>query len=143
MPKSVCRYPSPFLRNIAHRFYGWKKTVFHPTHFDPFHRLKYISGAITFAVLSALKYLKDKLSVIHRDVKPSNILLNKNSDSKIEIKLCDFGIAGNLINSMAKTNVGCKPYMAPERIEQRVGQGKPVVEIQNLAFIEFFRVRSK
>ena len=70
-------------------------------------------------------------------MKPSNILLNKNSDSKIEIKLCDFGIAGNLINSMAKTNVGCKPYMAPERIEQRVGQGKSIVELQNLAFIEF------
>ena len=77
--------------------------------------------------------------MIHRDVKPSNILLNKNSDSKIEIKLCDFGIAGNLINSMAKTNVGCKPYMAPERIEQRVGQGKSIVELQNLLLIDFFQ----
>ena len=140
MSKSVCWYLAPVLINLAHKFYHWK-TV--PSHFHPIHRLKYISGAITFAVLSALKYLKDKLSVIHRDVKPSNILLNKNSDSKIEIKLCDFGIAGNLINSMAKTNVGCKPYMAPERIEQRVGQGKSIMELKNLMFIEFFRIRSK
>ena len=78
------------------------------------HRL---IGAISFAVLSGLKFLKDSLSVTHRDVKPSNILVKKNQDDQIEIKLCDFGIAGNLINSLAKTNVGCKPYMAPERIE--------------------------
>lgn len=76
-----------------------------------------VLGAISFAVLSGLKFLKDSLSVIHRDVKPSNILVKKNQDDQIEIKLCDFGIAGNLINSLAKTNVGCKPYMAPERIE--------------------------
>lgn len=76
-----------------------------------------VLGAISFAVLSGLKFLKDCLSVIHRDVKPSNILVKKNKFDQIEIKLCDFGIAGNLINSLAKTNVGCKPYMAPERIE--------------------------
>ena len=73
--------------------------------------------------LNGMKVIADR-KLCHNDIKPSNILLNKNSDSKIEIKLCDFGIAGNLINSMAKTNVGCKPYMAPERIEQRVGQGR-------------------
>ena len=47
--------------------------------------------------------------MIHRDVKPSNILINRDGN----VKMCDFGISGYLVNSVAKTiDAGCKPYMA-------------------------------
>lgn len=60
---------------------------------------------------------------MHRDLKPSNILL-ADREGKVSIKLCDFGVAGNLINSVAKTTIGCKPYMSPERIEPMRQEGK-------------------
>jgi serine/threonine protein kinase len=52
-------------------------------------------------------------TVFTLDVKPTNVLLNKKGD----IKLCDFGVSGQLEQSLAKTNIGCQSYMAPERIK--------------------------
>jgi len=73
-----------------------------------------VLGKISFSVLSALHYLHTQLSVIHRDVKPSNILLSNTG----KVKMCDFGISGYLVNSIAKTkDAGSRPYMAPERID--------------------------
>ncbi|KAI9293985.1 MAP kinase [Neoconidiobolus thromboides FSU 785] len=71
-----------------------------------------ILARITESMIKGLKFLKDELSIIHRDVKPTNILVN----SKGEVKLCDFGVSGQLVMSMAKTHIGCQSYMAPERI---------------------------
>lgn len=67
---------------------------------------------ITYATIMGLKTLKEDHSIIHRDVKPTNILVN----TKGQIKICDFGVSGNLVASIAKTNIGCQSYMAPERI---------------------------
>ncbi len=67
---------------------------------------------ITLATVKGLKSLKDDHNIIHRDVKPTNILVN----TRGQIKICDFGVSGNLVASIAKTNIGCQSYMAPERI---------------------------
>lgn len=94
---------------------------------DKFYKMLYekgqeipedILGKIAEAVVNALHYLQAELKVIHRDVKPSNILINRNG----QVKMCDFGISGNLVDSVAKTiDAGCKPYMAPERINPDTG----------------------
>jgi len=68
---------------------------------------------VAHSVLEGLKYLYDDHRIIHRDIKPSNILCN----SQGSIKLSDFGVSGELINSLANTFVGTSVHMSPERIQ--------------------------
>lgn len=72
-----------------------------------------ILGKISVAVIKGLSYLREKHQMIHRDVKSSNMLVN----SKGEIKLCDFGVSGQLIDSVAFSFVGTRSYMSPERLQ--------------------------
>jgi mitogen-activated protein kinase kinase len=58
-------------------------------------------------VLQGLNYLHSK-KTIHRDIKPSNILLSTDG----VVKLCDFGVSGELVNSLAGTFTGTSFYMA-------------------------------
>jgi len=72
-----------------------------------------VLARITASMVKGLRFLKDELQIMHRDVKPTNVLVNR----KGQVKLCDFGVSGQLEKSLAKTNIGCQSYMAPERIQ--------------------------
>jgi serine/threonine protein kinase len=66
-----------------------------------------VLGKIAEAVLGGLDYLHER-RIIHRDIKPSNILVTKMG----EVKLCDFGVSGELVDSFAGTFTGTSFYMA-------------------------------
>jgi serine/threonine protein kinase len=76
---------------------------------------------IITAVASALDYAH-KQGLLHRDVKPANIMLTHLDDDEDEqrVLLADFGIARNVddISGLTATNmaVGTVAYCAPEQI---------------------------
>ncbi|SCM26936.1 rac-beta serine/threonine protein kinase, putative [Plasmodium chabaudi chabaudi] len=71
-------------------------------------------------IIITLQYLH-KLSIIYRDLKPENVLLDKYG----HIRLTDFGLSKKCIsdNNSAKSLCGTPEYLSPEIIQQ-TGHGK-------------------
>jgi serine/threonine protein kinase len=76
-------------------------------------------AAIVAAVADALDYAHQR-NLLHRDVKPANILLAQPDNGDQRILLADFGIArwANEISGLTATNmtVGTVSYAAPEQL---------------------------
>ncbi|KAI0062845.1 Pkinase-domain-containing protein [Artomyces pyxidatus] len=70
-----------------------------------------VARVLADGILQGLAYLHSK-RLIHRDIKPSNILFTRQG----VVKLCDFGVSGELVQSVAGTFTGTVGYMAPERV---------------------------
>jgi len=93
----------------------------------PYQVLVNVASSIVHGLLEL-----SKLKILHRDVKPSNMLVN----TKGQVKLCDFGISTVLIDSIARTYVGTNAYMAPERVVGQVYTIKSDIWSFGMALLE-------
>ena len=92
--------------------------------------------------LRGLKYLHDKKKIIHRDIKPDNILLDLNNN----IKISDFGLSAiNIADASSTvkfngTREGTLQFMAPEVINGKAYDFKSDIYMLG---ITFFYILSK
>ena len=99
------------LKNIIQQ----KQEFFRKEKSDPFEAIEYfISCQLFEEVVECVKYLHES-NIMHRDLKPDNILVLKNSVNHRFVKLCDFDLAKfSGLTAASHTNVGTCKYMAPE-----------------------------
>ena len=76
---------------------------------------------------SAIYYLH-QLNIVHRDVKPENLLIVNRSDGRKSIKLADFGLSIEVKSAMFLV-CGTPTYVAPEILDES-GYG---LEVDNWA----------
>lgn len=127
---------------------------------DPYHVMEFLHGIslaqemkknpenlrmqfrqIISQILDGLEHAHEQ-QIVHRDLKPSNILLCRNDQNEVVVKVIDFGIARQLDEegggkTLTKTNamLGSPGYMSPE---QCIGErGTKVSDIYSLACIMY------
>lgn len=84
---------------------------------------------ILIQILRALSYIHER-SLIHNDLKPSNLLIKRSSHQSPLPKLIDFGLAGKKNLRKTERLYGTIHYLAPEKIRQ--GVSSPGTDLYSL-----------
>jgi TPR repeat protein len=82
-------------------------------------------------IVDALDYAHNEAKMVHRDLKPKNIMLNSNG----RIKIADFGIASTIVDSVSQLSMrhptsGTPPYMSPQQLDGKLST--PLDDIYSL-----------
>jgi len=80
-------------------------------------------------ICQGLNYIHSQ-NIIHRDLKPANILIHNDI-----LKIADFGLAKNFIESDRRTECGTRHYMAPEILNNASKVQKESCDIFSLGII--------
>ena len=96
--------------------------------------LEYVNPPLTWhegrlilrQIANGLRHLKN-LNIVHRDVKPENILVKTDENGMIKVALTDLGVSKHMTKTQRsnQTNIGTDLWMAPEIKGDKPTYGHP------------------
>jgi calcium/calmodulin-dependent protein kinase I len=93
-------------------------------------------ATIMVSLIDALNFCHQN-NIVHRDIKPENILLASKTDDS-QVKLIDFGFAGDLNRKNMSTPCGTPGYVAPEIINAKdTSSYGPSVDVWSMGVIMY------
>ena len=120
--------------------YASHGTLRQQTRLLPWHDVR----AIVMTLLDALAHAHAR-GVLHRDLKPDNVLIAASGDLRPGFKITDFGIARPLDETAASEArpVGTPQYMSPEQIRNDVEQFGPHTDLYALGNLAWRLITGK
>ena len=97
-----------------------------------------IAASMTNQTAAGLAYLH-RHRVIHRDLKPGNLLLAEGEDGNDVLKIADFGLSRDTDKSSALMSTACgtRVYMAPEVIDREQSHYTKKCDVWSMGCILF------
>ena len=91
------------------------------------------AAVIIHDLSSALGYLHD-MNIVHRDIKPENLLMDRKKDGSFSVKLCDFGLAMEVLEPIYDV-CGTPTYVAPEILAETGKFCKKIVFLSKMTIM--------